>query len=259
MTRSRFFTCTAVLLVALIVGVSDTRSAIIWKAGMETGDVSEWGPHSSQDTQPCHRTVTTKQPRTGAYSLRLAINTSGGKAGCRQHRNAEARTGKPYYYSAWYYVPFPRVPVSGMWNIFQFKSNARTADARGSDPFWTVNMTRNPLRFTLKWKGGQSRHARGVRGPFRDSTRTAKTWHSQVAIPVRHWFHLEAFLVQSGRFDGTLSVWVDDTQLWHFTDVRTKWSHGDQRWSVNNYSNGLRPSFAALYVDDAAISASRTG
>ena len=41
--------------------------------------------------------------------------------------------------------------------------------------------------------------------------------------------------------------------------VNTKYPTGDQRWSVDSFSNRLNPSFTTLYVDDAAISTSRVG
>jgi hypothetical protein len=146
-----------------------------------------------------------------------------------------------------------------MWNIFQFKSHSETYNGAGSDPFWIVELTRKPLRFTLKWKGGASKHATGVSGPQAGGSASKKTWHSQIPVPVRRWFHLEAFLVQSGGFAGKLTVWVDGSRLWRFPNVRTKWPDGDQRWSINNYSNGVLPSVTTLYVDDAAISTKRMG
>jgi hypothetical protein len=57
-------------LVAAIAGADKAHSAPVWAAGMETGDLSEWGLGSSRDTAPCYREVTTEQARTGMYSLK---------------------------------------------------------------------------------------------------------------------------------------------------------------------------------------------
>jgi hypothetical protein len=84
---------------------------------------------------------------------------------------------------------------------------------------------------------------------------------------VGKWFNLEAHLVQStGRnADGRLTVWQDGELLWDMHNVRTQHGLRDisggarvkQSWSANNYSNGLQPSVATIYLDDAAISRSR--
>ena len=29
----------------LLLGAAPARAAVVWSAGMETGDISEWGPH----------------------------------------------------------------------------------------------------------------------------------------------------------------------------------------------------------------------
>ncbi|HEX3256633.1 MAG TPA: hypothetical protein VHQ96_12650, partial [Gaiellaceae bacterium] len=85
----------------------------------------------------------------------MTINTESGKAGCRQNRDVEARTGGTFVYSAWYYLPKREVPTEGMWNIFQFKSDSPTVVSIGTDPFWTIDIVRSrrgPLRLVLKWK-----------------------------------------------------------------------------------------------------------
>ena len=76
-------------------------------------------------------------------------------------------------------------------------------------------------------------------------------------MPIGRWFQIEAYLVQSGQFTGTLKVWIDGTLVWDFQNVRTKWPGGDQRWSVNNYSNPLDPPVLTAFIDDAQISTTR--
>ena len=101
--------------------------------------------------------------------MELTINTKFGKAGCRQNRDVEARTGKTFVYSAWYYLPRREVPTRDMWNVFQFKSDSPSVVSIGTDPFWTINIVRSPsgeLRLVLKWKGGHTDHTSGVPGPF---------------------------------------------------------------------------------------------
>jgi hypothetical protein len=78
--------------------------------------------------------------------------------------------------------------------------------------------------------------------------------------------HLEAYLHQSSGFDGRLTLWQDGQQLFDFQDVRTCYDNPtfnswrcDNLWSLNNYSDGLSPNPATIYVDDAAISLTRLG
>ena len=100
----------------------------------------------------------------------------------------------------------------------------------------------------MRWKGT-------VVGPFeRDTSTGTKTYDQRAAnVPVRRWFHIEVYLKQAADFSGRLTVWQDGKRLYDMAGVKTKYPRGDQRWSVNNYSDGLRPSVATLFVDDATV------
>ena len=239
----------------LLLGAAPARAAVVWSAGMETGDISEWGPHSSQDTGACDRSVTTERAHSGTHSLKLTIDTSGGVAACRQHRNKEAVSGNTYYFSAWYYYPAAFFPVKEQYNVFQFKSHGPTYAK--PQPFWTIEATQSPLTFALNWKGGDVSNTDGIPGPYETSTISQKEYRSTTQVPIGRWFQIEAYLAQSGQFTGTLTVWIDGTLVWDFQNVRTKWPGGDQRWSVNNYSNRLDPPIATAFIDDAQISTTR--
>src|SRR6187402_2134565 len=95
---------------------------LVWSAGMETRDLSEWqrgtGTRADHDSGRCHRPpngVSSRHAHTGKYSMKMTINTESGKAGCRQNRDVEARTGGTFVYSAWYYLPRREVPTEDMW------------------------------------------------------------------------------------------------------------------------------------------------
>lgn len=190
--------------------------------------------------------------------MKLTINTESGKAGCRQNRDVEARTGKTFVYSAWYYLPRREVPTRDMWNVFQFKSESPTVDSIGTDPFWTINIVQSrrgaPLRLVLKWKGGLTDHTQGVPGPFANSPIQARVYrqHRRV-VPIRRWFKVSAHLNQSGGFTGRLTVRQNGVPLWDMRHVRTKYPDGRQSWSVANYSNGIRNDPATIFIDDARV------
>jgi hypothetical protein len=189
--------------------------------------------------------------------MKLTINTESGKAGCRQNRDVEARSGKTLVYSAWYYLPRREVPTKDMWNVFQFKSDSPTVVSIGTDPFWTINIIRSrrgPLRLVLKWKGGLTDHTQGVPGPFTHSPIQARMYRQRRAVvPIRRWFRISAYLNQSGAFGGRLVVRQNGVLLWDKRHVRTKYPDGRQSWSVANYSNGIRNDPARLFIDDAKV------
>lgn len=231
--------------------------SVLWSADMETGDLSQWTNKGtrggSYDSGKCIRPgngVSTEQSHSGRYSMKLTIDTSV-ESGCRQFRNEESVAGQPLYYSAWFYLPgYSR--ARNYWNIFQFKSEA----GRLNDPFWVIDLmprkASGALHLVLRWKGA-------VEGPTAGETLKRTKYYEQdtANVPVRRWFHIEAFLRQASTATGRLTVWQDGLQLWDLPNVKTKYPGGDQRWSVNNYSDGITPSPATLYIDDATISVSR--
>jgi hypothetical protein len=189
--------------------------------------------------------------------MKMTINTEFGVAGCRQSRNAEAKTGGTFVYSAWYYLPRREVPTRDMWNVFQFKSGSPSVVSIGVDPFWTLNIVRSPsgpLRLVLKWKAGLTDHTQGVSGPFAGSPIQARTYRQRRAVvPIRRWFKISAHLKQSGAFTGRLAVRQNGVLLWNMRHVRTKYPDGRQSWSVANYSNGIRDNPATIFIDDVRI------
>ena len=228
---------------------------------METGDLSQWTrgstalPGASIDVGDCRRPpfgVSEEVAHTGRFAMKMTIDTSKGRSACRQYRYEEPQSGRPYFYSAWFYLTrYHR--VHDFWNLIQFKSE-RSDSARGV--FWVLDMVQRPdreaLHLRLRWKGA-------THGPYANTRAVARKFFVQnrIDIPVRKWFHVEVYLRQSGQFGGRLITWQDGTRIFDVRNVRSRWPGGDQRVSFNAYSNGLTPSKATLYVDDAAISTTR--
>ena len=221
---------------------------------METGDLSQWTRNGTRggsfDSGDCLRPpngVSTEVAHSGRYAMKMTINVADDESGCRQFRHQESRSGETFYYGAWYYLP-TYVGAFDYWNIFQFKSET---DSR-NDPFWVLDLlprsSGGQLKLRLRWKGT-------VAGPFeRDRSTGTKTFEQRAAsVPVRRWFHVEVYLKQASDFGGRVTVWQDGKRLYDMVGVKTKYAGGDQRWSVNNYSDGLRPSLATLFVDDATV------
>jgi hypothetical protein len=233
------------------------QSGIIWSADHETGDLSQWtanGRGGSYDSGKCIRPadgVTTELSHSGRYSMKITIDTSL-ESGCRQFRSEEAISGSDLFYSAWFYVPQFHA-AKNYWNIFQFKSKTQTKN----DPFWVIDLLprEDNKRFALRlrWKGATA-------GPKASDGIAPERYPQEIIdFPIGRWVHLEAFLKQSSQFGGQLTVWQDGVEVWNLQGIKTKYAEGENRWSVNNYSDSLEPSPATLYIDDAVVATERVG
>jgi len=251
-----------------------STAGIVWSADMETGDLSQWlqggVSQASYDSGSCIRPstgVTTEQAHSGSYSMKMTVALPP-ESGCRQFRSVESKTNNTYYYSAWLNVPvFTR--ATNYWNVFQFKSNHCNTE----EPFWVVDLmsrsSTGPMYLRLRYKGGNEE----VAGPFQGDPVGSKYYGQTLRdVTPGQWTHIEAYLRQSTRsgsndFTGRITVWQDGVQLWDMNNVITKYppgfagcsTAGDQRWSINNYSDALLPQPATLYWDDAVVSTTRVG
>jgi hypothetical protein len=263
-TRSRARRLALLLVCALVPVCASADAAstrVVWRADMETGNLSQWErgttelPGQSVDSGDCRRPrfgVSRDVAHSGRFSMQLTIDTSRGESSCRQYRYEEPMSGWPLFYSAWFYLPRYH-EIDDFWNLIQFKSK-RFDGVRGV--FWVVDLEDRPtgedMYLKLRWKGD-------TLGPHADSRVRARRVYTQnrVNVPLRRWFHIEIYVRQSSTYDGRIVVWQDGTRIYDIDRVRTRWPRGDQRMSMNAYSNGVLPPTATLYVDDAVISTTR--
>jgi hypothetical protein len=246
-----------------------SQPTFLWSGGMESGSASDWtrnGGGGIYNSGSYTYGATTERARSGSWSLKATINTSGGTSGVRAFRWAEARAHRAAYYSVWLYIPtnydLTHDPSSGQfWNVFQFKS--RSADGSRNDPVWAFYAQEDGggLFLNAGWGWGGTPLA----GP-RAGDNVSGKWYSprtKVYLPVGRWVHLEAYLNQSKDFDGALKFWQDGTLLFDFSGIRTSFNNcnyntwcGANEWSANLYSDGLAPNPETAYFDDAAIATS---
>jgi hypothetical protein len=236
----------------------------VWSTGMESGGLGSWttgGGGSLENSGDAEAVATTALARSGSWSMRATIDTTGGSTGVRAFRWEEPRRNRSAYYSVWLYVPAD-YQLSGSdkwWNVFQFKS--RTSDGSRNDPVWAFYVREDAGGLYVKagWGWGGTT----IAGPRSSDGVSGKDFapKTKVYLPIGQWVHLEAFLHQSRNFDGILRFWQDDALLYDFQNVRTSYNNcdynswcADNEWSVNLYSDGLSPNPATAYFDDAAIS-----
>jgi hypothetical protein len=180
--------------------------------------------------------------------MALSIAHANGATGDQATR--DFRWGVPHlsglpqnaYYSAWFY--FPRVwRPSLFWNVFQWKTKVDSGEVL---PALVLNVgcCRSRSMYLYLW----------------DSIAHRKLRISPVALPARRWVHIEAFLRSAPDRSGAVTFWQDARKIMSTVGVRTQLpsQRPDARqWSVDNYTNGISPPDATIYVDDAAIGSKR--
>ncbi len=218
---------------------------VLWEAGHETGDASEWDrSQSGAIFNSGTGTVewTDEVAHSGAGSLALSVRRASGQTqAARIFRWAE--NPSEAYYSAWFYFP-ELVEPDRWWNILQFKSKLDDH----SDPTWVVNVgndSAGAMRLYLYDAVTETSHHEPT-GP------------EPIVIPVRRWTHIEVFLRQATDDSGRISLWQDGEMLYDLGGVQTTLADNVQ-WSLNNYSDGLDPEDVTIFVDDAAIALERQG
>lgn len=253
----------------------------LWAGDMEEGKLDDWFNPGTEASPGCcyggdmqnsgqyEAIASTDFAHSGTYSLRAKIWTPATPtSGVRAFRWQEPHSNRDAYYSGWFYLPTSYTltadPSNGQfWNLFQFKS--RTQDDSRIDPLWGLYAKpdgNGGLYLRAGWGWGNATLA----GPYSTSNVGGK-WiepTTRVSLPIGRWFKLEAFLHQSKDFDGHLTFWQDGVQILDLPNVRTSYANcnynswcASNEWSLNNYSDGLSPNPATIYIDDAVISLTR--
>ncbi len=243
-----------------------SNDGLLWRAGLEGGDVSEWsfvaisGDASAQ--------VSSQQAHTGSKSLELQIRNADG-SGVSPGVRMEKHNGIPgyggatnlpdeAYYSVYYYFPETVSQSGWFWNVFQWKKAYITDSGQQSRyPVWVVNVDGDRsghMRFLLSKAVDDNNHydPEGV-----------EVRQSAIDVPAGRWVHLECFYRWSLEPKGRITCWQDGVKIWDVIGVRTDMSYDyeqdPRQWSVDNYAADLNPSTVSIWVDDAAISLTRLG
>ena len=223
---------------------------------METGDLSQWffpmtGPVGNfggdiENSGVAAAAASADFAHSGTYSAKMTITTPDTPtSGVRLFRWIEAQTYPQLYYSVWYYFPQAYTP-SLFWNVMQWKSKHLVSGVETSDPFFSLEVGQTTSGEMYFYLGDDH-----TGGTFQQNAQ------SLLPIPVGQWFNVEAFYQCDGSGAGRVTIWQAGRMLWDVKDVDTRYADGTCAWSVNNYSSGLTPASATIYVDDAAIGTGR--
>lgn len=247
--------------------VPQPTGKVLWRAGMEVGNLTEWGDGNNGggefDSGGASSAASQDFAHSGLWSAKLTMPNTSVEQGTRLFRWLEPRATTDLFYSAWYYFPVRYSYSSGWSNIMQWKSRSPTniGGANTSDPMFFLTVANRPsgnMYLRPVW-WNQLR----IEGPLPGQSGQQRYEQTAMDIPVGRWTKIEVHHIAAGGFTGRFTVWQDDIQLLDLTGVRTIYPDslgfpaGDTAWSVNNYGQGITPSPCTIYIDDAAISTDR--
>jgi hypothetical protein len=219
---------------------------VLWSADFESGNISQWYAPSSGPTgnygggefttATGYSQMTQSRAHTGRWSLAMTLSATPPESAVRMFRWLEPRAYTKLYYSVWYYFP-QQYRVSRYWNVFQWKSKRPNGAV---DPFFVLDV---------------SNHTSGTMSlSLVDWQKQVKFGQSVTDVPIGQWFNVEAMYTCAGDATGHVTIWQDGAMLFNLANVQTRYADGDCQWSVDNYSDGLSPAPATIYIDDAVIS-----
>jgi hypothetical protein len=246
---------------------------ILWKSGMESGDLSAWsnGPAgdntgfaASSAVQVALEGITPRVSKLfnlpSVWAMKQAITAPSGTAeasGTRMSRypeiNALCKAGTPFYYSWWDFFPVALAyPASGWYNHWQIMSvNAANANA----PIWVLSLSASGMNPILVW----SPTAVLAEGPHAGEAGT-KAYTSTLAVPVGQWVFFEVMVKPASDFTGALKMWLNGQVLFDLSAIKTQFPLATQSlyaYIANNcYGFGF-PTPWGHYVDDVTVSLGR--
>ena len=221
--------------------------ALLWKATFEPGDLSEWtagGAGGSLLQAPkLVPTVTTDEAHAGHFAGKLTVAPVTNMLYTNYlFRNAPSpREG---YYSAWFYIP-STFTVKTWLSLMHFNCST-TGDGRNVYARWDLNIYNSPTLGAL------------VAHVYDYVNVVNQEQAVPIPVPRDTWVHFEVLLAKAATAVGRVAVWQDNVPILDKPNVVTAPNDWVQ-WNVGMAVDGVDPSPAFLYLDDAAISVSRLG
>ncbi len=270
--------CVALALVSAlllpVIGRSDSNDdagfwrggypRILWSAGMETGDLSEWSEKVNTDAADSWAVTAASEgipPRGGDWVLKQSVTGTVGGSRMQRYPEISALTaaGTTFYISWWEYYPTPlgaaASPDTFMYSNFQIAS---ADDCRACfHPIWGLFI--NPRDFTLVLGWSPSGMA-PAEGPHAGET-GKRAYSSSQPIPVAQWIFFEVMITPSSTFTGALKIWMNRELLFDQANVKTRFPDigiGGAMWTAHmGYGSYINPTPATHYIDDVTLSLRR--
>jgi len=237
---------------------------VLWSAGMETGDLSQWSEKVNTDAADSWAVTAAGEgiaPRGGDWVLKQSV--TGTVGGTRMQRYPEINWltgyGITFYVSWWEYYP-AQLTAAGSPEMFMY-SNFEIASADDCPacfhPIWGLFI--NPADFTLVlgWSPNGMAPAEGPHA--REAGK--RFYHSTRPIPVGQWVFFEVMIKPSSTFTGALKIWMNGEVLFDQANVKTRFPDigiGGAMWTAHTgYGSYINPTPATHYIDDVTISLRR--
>ncbi len=224
----------------------DVGSSLRWFAQHETGDFTEWtaggkGGYSA-DTPDTSVVISTDIAHSGTHSVKLTNAAPSVYETARLWRQDDYP--QEAYYSAWFYLR-QAYRTTEDWTIMQFEVPP-SGDAGTNGLLVDVDLRSLP-------GGDMILDVFDHRGQYLRSP----TAEPELPVPIAAWFQIEVFYRNVGDDTGRFTLWLDGQVNY---DLHRPFGLSSVTyWSPCSSSEGLSPTEADLYVDDAAVSLVRVG
>ncbi|HET7365776.1 MAG TPA: heparin lyase I family protein [Burkholderiales bacterium] len=237
---------------------------ILWSAGMETGDLSEWSEKVDSGSADSWAVTAASQgipPKGGQWVMKQSVTGTSG--GTRMSRYPEidslTQAGTTFYMSWWEYYPAKLTasasPSSFMFSNFQVLSQDNCATCWY--PIWGLYI--NPADFTtiLVWSPSGMAPSEGPHA----GESGKRAYYATQAVPVGQWIFFEAMIKPAADFTGAVKLWMNGGVLFDLSSVKTRFPTvgvGGRQWTaIDGYGSYINPTPATHYIDDVTISLGR--
>jgi len=238
---------------------------ILWSAGMEAGNLSEWSEKVNSDSADSWAVLAANEgipPRGGKWVLKQSV--TGTVGGTRMQRypeiNSLTSAGTTFYISWWDYYPTKFTAASstpGSFMFMNFEIASQDNCAACYYPIWALFIDPSNFTLVLGWSPSGMAPAEGPHAG--ESGKRGYT--STVPIPVAQWVYFEVMITPSATFSGAVKIWMNGVVLFDQQNVKTRFPTvgvGGSMWTAHTgYGSNINPTPATHYVDDVTISLGR--
>jgi chitodextrinase len=233
---------------------------ILWRAGMETGNLAEWSDKVNSGSADSWAATAASEgipAKSGNWVMKQSVTgTSGGTRIIRYPEvDSLAKAGTTFYVSWWDYYP-TKVTFSNydMFSIFQVCSR----DSNGVySPIWTLDFQPSGAALQLNWSPNNMAPSAGPH-----VGESGKRFYlGSVPVPVGQWVFFEVMLTPAADFSGEVKVSMNGTVIFNQTRVKTRFPDGGVGGFMyvqhTAYGSNLNPTPYSHYIDDVTISLGR--
>jgi chitodextrinase len=245
-----------------VTTLSATAPQILWRAGMETGNLSEWSEKVNSGAADSWAVTAASEgipPKGGSWVMKQSVTGSYG--GTRMQRYPEINSltpnGTTFYVSWWDYYPAKLTAAGPGFMFANFEIASQDNCAACYNPIWGLFV--NPADFTLVL-GWSPNGLAPAEGPHAGES-GKRGYTSTTPIPVGQWVFFEVMITPSSTFTGAVKIWMDGQVLFDLANVKTRYPSvgvGGMMWTAHTgYGSSISPTPATHYIDDVTISLGR--